>query len=190
RRSGRAGAADQDEDREDNVGGRNASERRHDDRLRVALSWQSRPSWERTIAAPQPACIEQLFGCTSRYVDVYCATRRLHMTTMVTDRIEKQVALRAPRSRVWRALTDAKEFGSWCGVKFEAPFTEGATVRGQITYPGYEHLTMDVVVERIEPERYFAFRWHPYAIDTKTDYSHEPMTLVEFRLEKAGDGTV
>ncbi|HEY3131388.1 MAG TPA: SRPBCC family protein [Acidobacteriota bacterium] len=112
------------------------------------------------------------------------------MTTIVTDRIEKRVLLRAPRSRVWRALADADEFGTWFGVKLEGPFTEGATVRGQITYPGYEHLTMEVVVERIEPERYLSYRWHPYAVDPDSDYSREPMTLVEFRLDETGEGTL
>lgn len=111
------------------------------------------------------------------------------MTTL-TDRIEKRVVLHAPRSRVWRALTDAKEFSSWFGVRLEAPFAEGATVRGRITYPGYEHLTMEVLVERIEPERYFAYRWHPYAIDSTVDYSREPTTLVEFRLDETSEGTV
>ena len=111
------------------------------------------------------------------------------METTATDRIEKRVVLRAPRSRVWRALVDADEFGAWFGVRMHAPFTEGATVRGQITHPGYEHVLMEVLVERIEPERYFAYRWHPYAIDPKTDYSKEPTTLVEFRLEDSGEGT-
>jgi len=107
-----------------------------------------------------------------------------------TDRIEKKVRLRAPRARVWRALTDAREFGEWFRVKLEGPFVEGATVRGQITYPGYEHLRMEVLVERIEPERYFAYRWHPGAIDPKVDYSTEPSTLVEFRLEETGGETL
>src|SRR5262245_45645891 len=108
----------------------------------------------------------------------------------VTDRIEKRIVLRAPRARVWRALTDSSEFGTWFGVRLEAPFVSGATVRGRITYPGYEHLTMEVQVERLEPERYFAFRWHPHAVDGKVDYSQEPTTLVEFHLEVAGDTTV
>jgi uncharacterized protein YndB with AHSA1/START domain len=112
------------------------------------------------------------------------------MTTPDTDRIEKRVLLRAPRSRVWRALTDAGEFGTWFGVTLHGPFAEGATVRGQITHPGYEHLTMEVFIERIEPERYFAYRWHPYAIDPHTDYSREPTTLVEFRLDESSEGTV
>jgi uncharacterized protein YndB with AHSA1/START domain len=84
-----------------------------------------------------------------------------------TDRLEKRVVLRAPRSRVWRALTDADEFGAWFGVRLEGPFAE-----------------------RIEPERYFAYRWHPYAIDVSVDYSAEPATLVEFRLGEADEGTV
>lgn len=107
-----------------------------------------------------------------------------------TDRIEKRVVLRAPRSRVWRALTDQQEFGAWFGVNLEAPFAEGATVRGKITHPGYEHVTLEVVVERIEPERYFAYRWVPYAVDPDVDYSREPKTLVEFRLEETGEGTI
>lgn len=111
------------------------------------------------------------------------------MSAVVTDRIEKQVVLRAPRARVWRAVTDAAEFGAWFGVRLEGPFTEGAAVRGQITYPGYEHLTMELIVERIVPEGYFAFRWHPNATDPAVDYSAEPTTLVEFRLEDAPEGT-
>jgi uncharacterized protein YndB with AHSA1/START domain len=105
-----------------------------------------------------------------------------------TDRIEKKVLLRAPRSRVWRAIVDAEEFGAWFGVRFQGEFAEGATVRGTITHPGHEHLTMEVRVERIEPERYFAYRWHPYAVDPAVDYSSEPTTLVEFRLEQAEGG--
>jgi uncharacterized protein YndB with AHSA1/START domain len=107
-----------------------------------------------------------------------------------TARIEKKVVLRAPRSRVWRAITTAEEFGAWFRVKLEGEFAEGATIRGTITHPGYEHVTMEMLVERIEPERYFAYRWHPYAIDAGVDYSHEPTTLVEFRLEEADGGTV
>jgi len=107
-----------------------------------------------------------------------------------TDRIEKQVRLRAPRARVWRALTDAREFGAWFRVSLEGPFVEGATVRGRITYPGYEHLRMEVVVETITPQSHFAYRWHPAAIDPKVDYSTEPSTLVEFRLEEAGNETL
>ena len=100
-----------------------------------------------------------------------------------TDRIEKQITLRAPQSRVWRALTDRHEFGEWFRVRLESPMKLGAKVKGQITHPGYEHVTMEIVIERIEPEKLFAYRWHPYAIDPKIDYSAEPTTLVEFRLE-------
>jgi len=127
------------------------------------------------------------------------ATVRLHiielheeiieMETTSTDRIEKQVMLRAPQSRVWRAIANAEEFGTWFGVKLEGVFAEGATMRGRITYPGYEHLTLEIQVERIEPERFFSYRWHPYAIDPSVDYSTEPMTLVEFRLEEADGGS-
>jgi len=112
------------------------------------------------------------------------------MSMTITDRIEKTVTLRAPRSRVWRAIASAEEFGAWFGVKLDGAFAEGATVRGKITHPGYEHLTLEMLVETVEPERYFAFRWHPYAIDAGVDYSKEPMTLVEFRLDEANSGTV
>jgi uncharacterized protein YndB with AHSA1/START domain len=106
------------------------------------------------------------------------------------DRIEKKVILRAPRSRVWRAITNTEEFGAWFRVKLQGAFVEGVTVRGQITHPGYEHVTMEMQVERIEPEAYFAYRWHPYAIDSTVDYSSEPTTLVEFRLDEADGGTL
>lgn len=112
------------------------------------------------------------------------------MSRTGTDRIEKEVLLRAPRSRVWRALTNAREFGEWFGVKLEGEFAAAATIRGNITYPGYEHLTMEMLVERIEPEQSFAYRWHPYAVDPAVDYSPEPMTLVEFRLTDADGGTL
>jgi uncharacterized protein YndB with AHSA1/START domain len=110
-------------------------------------------------------------------------------TTTGSDRIEKSVTLRAPRDRVWRAIADARQFGEWFRVRLDGEFAVGATVRGNITHPGYEHLTMEVVVERMEPERFFSYRWHPYAIDPKVDYSPEPMTLVEFTLEDASGGT-
>jgi uncharacterized protein YndB with AHSA1/START domain len=109
---------------------------------------------------------------------------------MIMERIEKQIELKAPVSRVWRALTDYKEFGEWFGVKFEGPFVAGQTARGRITYPGYEHLMLEAVVQKIEPETLFSYTWHPYAIDTKVDYSKETPTLVEFRLEKTATGTL
>ena len=106
-----------------------------------------------------------------------------------TDRIEKRVVLRAPRSRVWRAITTAEEFGAWFRMNLDGEFAEGGTVRGRLTHPGYEHVTLEMRVERIEPERYFSYRWHPYPKDPAIDYSAEPMTLVEFTLEEAEGGT-
>jgi uncharacterized protein YndB with AHSA1/START domain len=106
------------------------------------------------------------------------------------NRIEKQIELRAPVSRVWRALTDYREFGEWFRVKLEGPFVPGQVSRGHITYPGYEHLKWEAVVQAMEPERLFSFTWHPYAVDPLTDYSKEPSTLVEFRLEKTETGTL
>ena len=107
-----------------------------------------------------------------------------------TDRIEKQMLLPAPMARAWRALADAEQFGSWFGVKLEGGFVPGARTRGRITHPGYEHVTMEVLVERLEPEDLFSFRWHPYAVDPEVDYSSEPTTLVEFRLAIAPGGTL
>jgi uncharacterized protein YndB with AHSA1/START domain len=106
-----------------------------------------------------------------------------------TDRIEKTIVLRAPKARVWRALTNFEEFGAWFRVKLESGFAVGKTVIGKVTYSGYEHLTFSVDVERMDAERLFSFRWHPYAVDPKVDYSKEPATLVEFRLEEAPEGT-
>ncbi len=109
--------------------------------------------------------------------------------TPTTDRIEKHTVLRAPRARVWRALTTATEFGAWFGVKFDGAFTPGAWIKGKLTIPRYDHLTLEIQIERIEPERYFSYRWHPYAVDPNTDYSVEPTTLVEFTLQDAEGGT-
>ncbi len=106
-----------------------------------------------------------------------------------TDRIEKQIELKAPRSRVWRALTDHREFSQWFGVNLEKAFAQGEVSAGQITFPGYEHVRMEVVVQQIEPETLFSYTWHPYAVDPGVDYSQEPSTLVEFRLEDKGEGT-
>jgi uncharacterized protein YndB with AHSA1/START domain len=106
------------------------------------------------------------------------------MTVAVSDRIEKRVVLRAPQSRVWRAITNADEFGTWFGCRVQGAFVEGKAVRANITTPGYDHLTMELQIERIEPERYFAYRWHPYDVDLNSDYSKEVTTLVEFRLEE------
>jgi uncharacterized protein YndB with AHSA1/START domain len=112
---------------------------------------------------------------------------KLHKTA--TDRIEKEIVLRAPRSRVWRALANAQEFGAWFGVKFEGSFKPGQRIEGEFTSPGYEHVTIDLEIERMDPENLLSYRWHPYAIDPAVDYSGEPTTLVEFRLEDAPGGT-
>jgi len=128
-----------------------------------------------------------------------------------TDRIEKKVVIAAPQSRVWRAIADAKEFGAWFGFELEGPFAPGQTVRGRFdeskldkpmimaaqeragVKPVDVRMPPDSVfctVERIEPERYFSFRWHPFGIDVTADLANEPTTLVELALEKSGDGTL
>ena len=112
------------------------------------------------------------------------------MENSSTDRIEKKVLLKAPKARVWRAVADAEEFGKWFLIKFVGPFTAGKAIPGQVLYPGYEHLNAEFWIDKIEPESYFSYRWHPYAVDPKQDYSSEPMTLVEFRLEDAPGGTL
>jgi uncharacterized protein YndB with AHSA1/START domain len=106
------------------------------------------------------------------------------------DIIERRIELAAPVSRVWRALTDHREFGEWFRVKMEGPFVEGQTCRGRVTYPGYEHVVWEAKIVRIQPESLFSFTWHPYGIDPKIDYTKETPTLVEFRLEKSGAGTL
>jgi uncharacterized protein YndB with AHSA1/START domain len=120
---------------------------------------------------------------------------------MSTDRIEKKVLLRAPRKRVWRALSDSTEFGTWFGVKFDGPFTPGARVRGTIVGTAvdadvanaqkqYEGIPFEIMIDRIEPERLFSFRWHPNAVERGVDYSHEPTTLIEFTLEEVANGVM
>jgi len=123
------------------------------------------------------------------------------MSTTVTDRIEKEISLRAPRARVWRALTDSKEFGAWFGVKFDGPFVAGQPCHGVLVGTTVDPVVaeaqkphsgkpFDITIDRIEPERLFSFRWHPYAIDPAVDYSAEPTTLIEFTLQEAPDGTM
>ena len=108
-----------------------------------------------------------------------------------TDRIERKVLINAPRSRVWRAISSAAEFGDWFGVNFKGKaFAEGKHIQGKITYPGYEHLDMEVLIEQIVPLQRLSWRWHPAAIDPKVDYSREPTTLVVFELQDADDGTL
>ncbi len=108
----------------------------------------------------------------------------------MTDLIEKQIEIAAPVSRVWRALTDHREFGEWFRVKLEGPFVPGEVCEGRITHPGFEHVKWKATIKQIEPERLFAFTWHPYAVDPDFDYSGEPETLVEFRLEAIATGTL
>jgi uncharacterized protein YndB with AHSA1/START domain len=107
----------------------------------------------------------------------------------MTDRIEKTVELNATIERVWRALTDHTEFGTWFRVRLEGPFVPGEPSRGHITYPGYEHLVWEAKVVTMDRPRLFSFTWHPYAVDSGVDYSGEPPTLVEFRLEPISNGT-
>lgn len=118
---------------------------------------------------------------------------------MNTDRIEKKVLLRAPQKRIWRALSDSMEFGSWFGVKFDGPFAPGACMRGMIApttvdaevakaQKKYEGVPFEITIERMEPERLFSFRWHPFAIERGVDYSAEPTTLVVFELEEVANG--
>lgn len=107
-----------------------------------------------------------------------------------TNRIEKSISLKAQQSRVWKALSDSTEFGAWFGMKFSAPFAVGEKVTGQITYPGYEHVKGDMWIEHIDPEHTLSFRWHPHAVDPKVDYSKEPTTLVEFKLQPIPEGTL
>lgn len=109
---------------------------------------------------------------------------------MSTDRIEKSIHLKAPRARVWSALTDAEKFGAWFGVKMDAPFQPQTAVHGRITIKGYEHIHGHWHIEAIEPQTRFSYRWHPYAIDPNYDYSKDPTTLVEFTLSDDGDGTL
>ena len=110
---------------------------------------------------------------------------------ITTDRVERKILLKAPRSRVWRALSDAKEFGDWFGVDFTGKiFVAGKHVQGKITYPGYEHLVMEVLIERMVPEQLLSWRWHPAAIDSSVDYSGEPTTLVVFELVEGEGGTL
>jgi uncharacterized protein YndB with AHSA1/START domain len=123
------------------------------------------------------------------------------MSTAVSDRIEKQVLLRAPLSRVWEALTDANQFGQWFGVRLDGPFKAGAPLTGRITpttvdaevaamQKPYEGMRFEIVVERVEPKKLFSFRWHPFGVDPNVDYSREPMTLVEFALQEVEGGVL
>ena len=112
------------------------------------------------------------------------------MDTTTTDRIEKQVKIMAPLARVWDAIADAEKFGEWFKVDFSGvKFAAGEPATGKMTWPGFEGHPFEIVVDRIEPQRLFSFRWHPYGIDPNYDYSAEPMTLIEFVLEEVPGGT-
>ena len=128
-----------------------------------------------------------------------------------TDRVEKRVTLKAPVARVWRALADTREFGSWFGVKLEGDFVVGKTITGTfegdfneaelmafqkklgvkpsgIKLPAKNESIVFCTVERMDNERHFSFRWIPYGIDVEADPKNEPTTLVEFHLERTADG--
>ena len=110
---------------------------------------------------------------------------------MATDRIERSIHIAAPRSRVWRALSDAEEFGRWFGVDLQGQrFAPGRRARGPITAEGYRHIHFDVVVDRVEPEQLLSWRWHPYPVDPAIDYGKEEPTLVTFTLQDDGGGTL
>ena len=112
------------------------------------------------------------------------------MNTETADRIEKQIVIRAPRGRVWRAIAEPQGFGEWFRVDMSGvEFRPGQQVSAKMTYPGFEGTPFEMVIDRIEPERLFSFRWHPYGIDPNVDYSGEPMTLIELRLEEVAEGT-
>lgn len=105
------------------------------------------------------------------------------------DRIERVMDLAAPLSRVWKALTDYRQFNAWFGIAFAEPFAQGRRVTGRITMKGLEHVVLAIDIQAIEPEHYFAWKWHPACIDPSTDYSVEKPTLVEFRLAETAGGT-
>jgi uncharacterized protein YndB with AHSA1/START domain len=108
---------------------------------------------------------------------------------MQTDRIVKRALFKAPISKVWAAIGDARQFGAWFRMAIDGDFVAGTQVRGRVTYPGYEHLTAELFIERVDPPHLLSYRWHPYAVDPGVDYSQEPTTLVEFRLTEVGGGT-
>jgi uncharacterized protein YndB with AHSA1/START domain len=120
---------------------------------------------------------------------------------MNTDRIEKQVTLHASLPRVWRAVSDSSEFGSWFGMKFDGPFVPGMPIRGVIvpttidpevaeTQKPYTGKPVELLIEQMEPEKLFSFRWHPYAVDGEVDYRAEPTTLVAFTFEESSTGVL
>src|SRR5437660_9889626 len=105
-----------------------------------------------------------------------------------SDRIEKEIVLRAPQSRVWRALANAEEFGAWFGMKLEGAFAPGGRVHGQITLPGHGRVTIEIAIERMDPESRMSYRWHPYAGESCVDFSNGPTTLGGFQLDVEAAG--
>jgi uncharacterized protein YndB with AHSA1/START domain len=132
----------------------------------------------------------QLLGCCLKCSPLVCVqSGGCTMSQTDQDRIEKNVDLAAPVSRVWRAITDYKEFGQWFNVRLDGPFKVGATTTGNITYPGYEHMKWESLTERMEHERLFAFSWPPSAVDPDTTYDDDAKVVVEFRLQPIQNGT-
>jgi uncharacterized protein YndB with AHSA1/START domain len=106
-----------------------------------------------------------------------------------TDRIERSIHIAAPRARVWKAISQAPEFGRWFGANLDGQaFVPGQRTHGPITIDGFTHIQFDVIVEKVEPQQRLSFRWHPYAVDPKVDYEKEERTLVTFTLKDAPDG--
>ncbi len=122
------------------------------------------------------------------------------MPDQTPDAIVKTVTLKADLDRVWRAISDAQEFGQWFGMRFDAPaFTPHSKMTGRITptvvndevaamQKPHEGMAFEMVIADIEPKSLFSFRWHPYAIDKTRDHSHEPMTLITFALKEVEGG--
>lgn len=118
---------------------------------------------------------------------IFTAPREHSMSD--TDRIERDILLDAKPSRVWRALSDPKEFGSWFGCDLaDQVFEPGRHVRGPFTIAGHTDASFDAIIEQVEPERLLSYRWHPHAVDPKADYSGETRTLVTLTVEPAGEG--
>ena len=103
----------------------------------------------------------------------------------MNNSIEKRIALKAPISRVWRALTDYREFGEWFRVKLDGPFVPGQVSRGQITYPGYEHVKWEAVVQKMDHERLFSFTWPHLKSLEKVD---SPQTTQKSRPRSSNSG--
>jgi len=107
----------------------------------------------------------------------------------MSNTIEKSIEIKASRSRVWQALTDHQEFGTWFGIDIKAPFVVGEVSRGMMTIEGFTHVPWNSTIKAMEEPGYFAYTWHPYAVDPEVDYSGEPETLVEFWLEETSGTT-